>query len=145
MSKAVGLDIGSRAFKVAVLQGGGKAVKLLRFVEGIRGAGKSAIAAHTATMVPVVNGVLNAIKEVDTLKGKQVALRAVSTEQTAQLHALMLGWSGLLDCDLASFDSGAYVRDANLTFDVVQSTLVFIAPCGERYTSFAMGASTRHD
>src|SRR6186997_558808 len=72
-----------------------------------RHAGKSAIAAHTATMVPVVNGVLNAIKEVDTLKGKQVALRAVSTEQTAQLHALMLGWSGLLDRDLASFDSGA--------------------------------------
>jgi hypothetical protein len=36
-----------------------------------RHADRSAIAAHTATMVPVANGVLDAIKEVDTLKGKR--------------------------------------------------------------------------
>ena len=33
MAKAVGLDIGSRACKVAVLSGGAKGAKLLRYAE----------------------------------------------------------------------------------------------------------------
>jgi hypothetical protein len=88
-----------------------------------RNADKSVIAAHAATMVPVANGVLIAIQVIDRLKGKQVALLAESTEQTAQLHGLMLGWSPLLERDLASFDIGAYVRDPNLPFDVVQKAM----------------------
>jgi hypothetical protein len=88
-----------------------------------RHADKAVIAAHQATLVPVANGVLIAIQDLDRLKGRQVALLARSREQTAQLHGLMLGWSGLLERDLASFDSGAYVRDPDLTFDVVQKAI----------------------
>src|SRR5262245_31743051 len=85
-----------------------------------RNADRSVIAAHAATLVPTANAVLIAIQEVDTLKGRQVALLALSTEQRAQLNAFMIGWSGLLDRDLMSFDGGAYVRNPNQTFDVTQ-------------------------
>jgi hypothetical protein len=90
-----------------------------------RHAGKPAIAAHAATMVPAANGVLDAIKEVDRLKGRQVALLAASTEQKALLNGLMIGWSGLLDEDVPTFDAGAYARNPNLTFDVVQKAISY--------------------
>ena len=35
----------------------------------------------------------------------------------------MLEWSGLLARDIEGFDLGAYARDANLTFDVVQKAI----------------------
>ena len=88
-----------------------------------RHADKSAIAAHSATLVPMANGVLTAIQELDRLGGKQKALLALSDEQTAQLHGLMLEWSGILVRDLASFDSEAYARNASLTFDVLQKAM----------------------
>ena len=88
-----------------------------------RHADKSAIAAHSATLVPMANGVLTAIQELDRLGGKQKALLAESDEQTAQLHGLMLEWSGILVRDLASFDSEAYARNASLTFDVLQKAM----------------------
>ena len=88
-----------------------------------RHADKSAIAAHSATLVPMANGVLTAVQELDRLGGKQKALLAESDEQTAQLHGLMLEWSGILVRDLASFDSEAYARNASLTFDVLQKAM----------------------
>jgi hypothetical protein len=81
---------------------------------------KPMIAAHAAKLVPVANEVLNAINDLDRLKGTQVALLAKSNEQTAQLHGLMLGWSGLLDHDHPGFELGTFVRRPNQTFDVVQ-------------------------
>ena len=88
-----------------------------------RNAGKPVIAAHAAMLVPVANGVLTALQDIDRLKGKQRALRAKSNEQRVQLHGLMLGWSGPLDHDLESFDIGAYTRDPDLTFDVLQKAM----------------------
>lgn len=90
-----------------------------------RHADQSAIAAHTATMVPLASAVLIAIQETDTLKGKQVALLTESTEQTALPHGLMFGWPGILARDLVSFDSGAYVRNPGLPFDVVQKAISY--------------------
>ena len=88
-----------------------------------RHAGTPAIAAHAATLVPAASEVLIAIQDLDRLKGRQVALLTESTEQTARLNALMIGWSGLLVSDVASFDIGAYARNANLPFDVVQKAM----------------------
>jgi hypothetical protein len=88
-----------------------------------RHADKSAIAAHSATLVPMASRVLTAIQDLDRLGGKQKALLAESDEQTAQLHGLMLEWSGILVRDLASFDSEAYARNASLTFDVLQKAM----------------------
>jgi hypothetical protein len=88
-----------------------------------RHAGTPAIAAHAATLVPAASEVLIAIQVLDMLKGRQVALLTESTEQTARLNALMIGWSGLLVSDVASFDLGAYARNANLPFDVVQKAM----------------------
>jgi hypothetical protein len=85
-----------------------------------RHAGLPVIAAHATTLVPAASRVLTAIQDLDRLKGRQVALLTESTEQTAQLNALMISWSGLLARDVASFDIGAFVRNANLPFDVVQ-------------------------
>jgi len=90
-----------------------------------RHADKSAIAAHTPTMVPLASEVLTAITESDTLKGKQVALLAESAEQTALLNGLMIGWSGILDRDLVSFDIGTYVRNSTKAFDVVQKAISY--------------------
>jgi hypothetical protein len=88
-----------------------------------RNADKQVIAAHAAMLVPVASGVLIALQDIDRLKGKQKALRAESHVQRAQLHGLMLGWSGPLDHDLASFEIGSYTRDPDLTFDVLQKAL----------------------
>ena len=90
-----------------------------------RNADKSAIAAHSATMVPVANEVLIALQVLDLLKGKHKAVLAQSDKQTAQLHGLMLRWSGLLKRDLPSFDSEAYARNSGLPFDVVQKAKSF--------------------
>jgi hypothetical protein len=88
-----------------------------------RHTGTPVIAAHSAMMVPMASRVLTALQDLDRLKGKQVALLTESTEQTAQLNALMIGWSGLLEHDRASFDIGAYARNPNLPFDVVQKAM----------------------
>ena len=85
-----------------------------------RNAGKPAIAAYIPTMVPMASDVLAAIQDLDTLKTDQVALIGRSDEQTAVLNGLLLGWSGRLVRDVEGFDIGAYTRNANLTFDVVQ-------------------------
>jgi hypothetical protein len=71
----------------------------------------------------MANEVLTALQDLDLLGGKQKALLALSDEQTALLHGLMLRWSGSLARDLAGFDLGAYTRDPDLTFDVVQKAL----------------------
>jgi hypothetical protein len=85
-----------------------------------RNAGKPEFASHARTMVPAADGVLVAIQDLQMLKSEQVKLLAVSAEQTAQLHDLMLHWSGPLAHDLEGFDSGALERDADQNFDVVQ-------------------------
>ena len=85
-----------------------------------RNADKPAIAAYVPTMVPMANGVLAAIHELDTLKTDQVALIGSSDEQTAVLNGVLLAWSGRLVRDVEGFDIGAYTRNASLTFDVVQ-------------------------
>jgi hypothetical protein len=84
-----------------------------------RNAGKPELASHARTMVPAANAVLVAIQDLTMLKGEQVKLLALSAEQTAQLHGLMLRWFGPLAHDLEGFDSGAFVRDADQNFDVV--------------------------
>jgi hypothetical protein len=83
-----------------------------------RNAGKPELATHTRTMVPAANGVLVAIQDLGMLKGQQVKLLAASAGQTAQLHALMLRWSGPLAHDIEGFDPGAFERRADQTFDV---------------------------
>jgi len=89
-----------------------------------RNAGKPEFATHVKAMVPAAKSVLVAIQDLDMLKSQQVKWLAASAEQRAQLHALMLRWSGSLAHDLEDFDSGAFVRDADLTFDVVQKALL---------------------
>ena len=85
-----------------------------------RNAGKPEFDSHARTMVPAANGVLVAIQDLEMLKSEQVKLLAVSVEQTAQLHGLLLYWSGPLAHDLEGFDLGAFVRDADQNFDVMQ-------------------------
>lgn len=79
---------------------------------------KASIAAYAPTMVPLANSVLVAIHTLDTLKADQVALLALSKQQTTLLHGLMLEWSGPLSRDLEGFDHASFSRDATLTFDV---------------------------
>jgi hypothetical protein len=85
-----------------------------------RNAGKPALAAYIPTMVPMANGVLAAIQDLDMLKTDQVALIGRSDAQTAVLNDVLLVWSGRLVRDVEGFDIGAYTRNASLTFDVVQ-------------------------
>jgi hypothetical protein len=85
-----------------------------------RHAGKASIAAYAPRMVPLANEVLVAIQDLDMLKADQVKLIAASDAQNAELNGKMLGWSGHLVHDLEGFEIGAYTRDVNLSFDVVQ-------------------------
>jgi len=97
-----------------------------------RNAGKPEFATHAKTMVPAANGVLVAIEDLEMLKGEQVKLLAVSVEQTAQLHGLMLYWSGPLAHDLEGFDPGAFGRDADQSFDVVQKGKLLLRTVEEK-------------
>jgi hypothetical protein len=97
-----------------------------------RNAGKPELATHARTMVPAANGVLAAIQDLDMLENQQAKLLRASKKQTAQLHGLLLGWSGPLAHDLEGFDSGDFVRDADLTFDVVSKALLLKRHVGEQ-------------
>ena len=88
-----------------------------------RHAGKPTIAAHATKLVPVANGVLTAIQDLDQLKIDQVRLIAKSHEQSAALNDALLVWSAPLARDIEGFDPGAFTRDANLTFDVLQKAI----------------------
>jgi len=83
-----------------------------------RNAGRPEFATHGRTMVPVANGVLIAIQDLEMLKNQQVKLLAASAEQTAQLHGLMLRWFGPLAHDIEGFDPAAFAHDADRNFDV---------------------------